>query len=180
MLENITFINPEFFLLLLLLPLLGAWYFFRHNTHYATLKMPSLKSLEGMTSWRGQGRIILPLLRALAFIALVIALARPQEVLKQEEIKAEGIDIMLVMDLSSSMLAQDFKPDRLEVSKSVAAEFVSKREYDRIGLAVFSGEAFTQSPLTTDHEVIKKFLADLKCGILEDGTAIGMEIGYCC
>lgn len=171
-----TFVNPEFFVLLLLLPLLGAWYFFRHNTHYATLKMPTLKSIEGVTSWRGQLRLLLPILRALAFIALVIAMARPQEVLKEEEIKAEGIDIMLVMDLSSSMLAQDFKPDRLEVSKRVAAEFVSKREFDRIGLAVFSGEAFTQSPLTTDHEVIKKFLADLKCGILEDGTAIGMGL----
>ena len=80
------------------------------------------------------------------------------------------------MDLSSSMLAQDFKPDRLEESKRVAADFVNKREHDRIGLSVFSGEAFTQCPLTTDHKVVKEFLAGLKCGLLEDGTAIGMGL----
>ncbi|MEM8909555.1 MAG: VWA domain-containing protein, partial [Bacteroidota bacterium] len=115
-------------------------------------------------------------LRAVAFAALVIALARPQETLKEEEIKAEGIDIVLVMDLSSSMLAQDFKPDRLQVSKNVAVEFVSKRQHDRMGLAVFAGEAFTQCPLTTDHAVLKNFLTELECGILEDGTAIGMGL----
>jgi len=103
-------------------------------------------------------------------------MARPQLTLQEEEITADGVDIMMVMDLSSSMLAQDFKPDRLEVSKRVAADFVSKREHDRIGLSVFSGEAFTQCPLTTDHRVVKEFLADLRCGLLEDGTAIGMGL----
>ena len=135
--------------------------------------MSSLEALDGITSWRARLRNLLPILRALAFLALVIALARPQETLKEEEIKADGIDIVLVMDLSSSMLAQDFKPDRLEVSKTVAAEFVDKRKYDRIGMAVFAGEAITQCPLTTDHEVVKQFLDMLECGLLEDGTAIG-------
>lgn len=173
---NITFVNPELLLLLLVLPLTAFWYYLRRRERYATLRLPSLEPLAGVSSLRGRLRASLPLLRALAFSALVIALARPQEVLQEEEVKAEGIDIFLVMDLSSSMLAQDFKPDRLEVSKRVAAEFVDKRTYDRIGLSVFAGEAFTQCPLTTDHRVVKEFLANLKCGILEDGTAIGMGL----
>lgn len=171
--ENIAFLNPEAFFLLLLVPILGFWYYLKRKERFVNLKLSSLKALDGVVSWRGQLRKLLPILRALAFISLVIALARPQEVLKEEEVTAEGIDILLVMDLSSSMLAQDFKPDRLEVSKRVAAEFVDKREYDRIGLAVFAGEAFTQCPLTTDHRVLKEFLASLECGILRDGTAIG-------
>ena len=174
--ENINFVNPEFLFLLLLLPIVGVWYYYTYRDRYASIRMSSLKSLEGVESIRGRLRALLPVLRALAFVALVVALARPQETLKEEEITAEGIDIVLVMDLSSSMLAQDFKPDRLEVSKRVAAEFVDKREFDRIGLAVFAGEAFTQCPLTTDHRVVKEFLASLKCGILEDGTAIGMGL----
>lgn len=171
-----TFINPEFFLLLLLLPVIGGWYYWRYRQHYATLRMSSLQSVAHITSWRGRLRALLPTLRAFAFMLLVIAIARPQKTLKEEEVKAEGIDIVLVMDLSSSMLAQDFKPDRLEVSKRVASEFVSKREFDRIGLAVFAGESFTQCPLTTDHSIVKEFMASLKCGILEDGTAIGMGL----
>lgn len=174
--ENITFVHPGFLLVLLLLPIIGFWYYYAYKNRYAILRMSSLESINSISSIRGQLRALLPILRALAFIMLVIALARPQETLKEEEIKAEGIDIALVMDLSSSMLAQDFKPDRLEVSKRVAGEFVDKREFDRIGLAVFAGEAFTQCPLTTDHRVVKEFLAGLKCGILEDGTAIGMGL----
>jgi len=174
--ENITFVNPEFFLLLLLLPLIAAWYYFRYRQRYPEMRMSSLESLSEVQSIRGRLRALLPILRVLSFIALVIAMARPQLTLKEEEIKAEGVDIVLVMDLSSSMLAQDFKPDRLEVSKKVASDFVDKREYDRIGLGVFAGEAFTQCPLTTDHRVVKEFLAGLRCGILEDGTAIGMGL----
>ncbi|MEL6865645.1 MAG: VWA domain-containing protein [Bacteroidota bacterium] len=174
--ENITFVNPEFFLLLVLIPAIGLWYYFRYREQFPTLKMSGLQAFRGSQSIRGRLRVLLPVLRALAFTALVIAMARPQETLKQEEVKAEGIDISLVMDLSSSMLAQDFKPDRLEVSKRVASDFVDKRAYDRIGLAVFAGEAFTQCPLTTDHRVLKEFLAQLECGVLDDGTAIGMGL----
>ena len=176
MFENITFVNKELFILLLLLPLLGAWYFFQYKKRYPTLQMPSLEAVKGISSWRGKLRAILPILRVLTFLFFIIALARPQQTLKEEEIKAEGIDIALVMDLSSSMLAQDFKPDRLEVSKQVASDFIDKRQHDRISLAVFAGEAFTQCPLTTDHRVLKEFLGGLKCGILEDGTAIGMGL----
>jgi len=174
--ENIEFVNPEFFLLLLLLPVIGIWYYRQRSRYYATLRMSSLESIRKMTSWRGWLRGALPLLRVAAFVALVIAMARPQEVMKEEEVEAEGIDIMLAIDLSSSMLAQDFKPNRLEVSKRVAADFVDKRKYDRIGLAVFAGEAFTKCPLTIDHEVLKTFLEELECGTLEDGTAIGMGL----
>lgn len=176
MFSNITFLHPWFFLLLLLLPAV-AWYRYRRRQlHYASLKMPTLEAVRGMRSWKGALQHTLPFLRALAFVSLVFALARPQLTLKEETIKAEGIDIFLALDLSSSMLAQDFKPDRLEVSKKVAIEFVGKRQYDRIGLAVFAGEAFTQCPLTTDHRVLVDFIENLRCGMLEDGTAIGMGL----
>jgi Ca-activated chloride channel homolog len=173
---NIQFLNPELFLLLLLLPLVGWRYLQRRRQHYATLRMPSLQSVQGKGSWRAKLRVALPLLRTIAFVALVVAIARPQEIFKEETVDAEGIDIMLVLDLSSSMLAQDFKPDRLEVCKRVAADFIDKRPYDRLGLAVFAGEAFTLCPLTTDHRVLKSFLQQVNCGMLEDGTAIGMGL----
>jgi len=175
-LDRIDFLNPEFLLLFLVIPAIAAWFFFKKEDPHVSLKMPTLAGIAGMSSIRSTLRRYFPLLRVLAFSALVIAIARPRQTLKEEDIKAEGIDICLVMDLSSSMLAQDFKPDRLEVSKRVAADFVEKREYDRIGLSVFSGEAFTQCPLTTDHRIVKEFLASLRCGILEDGTAIGMGL----
>lgn len=107
---------------------------------------------------------------------LILAMARPQSEHAEEHVKGEGIDIFLVMDLSSSMLARDFEPDRLTVSKQVAIDFVSHRTYDRIGLAVFAGESYTQCPLTNDHEVLKEYLGSLACGTLEDGTAIGMGL----
>lgn len=177
LLKNIQFVNPEFLWLLLLIPLLGAWYYFKYKDRYASMRIPGFEFTSHFSSTlRGKLRGLLPILRMLCIGALVIAMARPQEILKEEEIKAEGIDIILVMDLSSSMLAQDFRPDRLEVSKKVASEFVDKRSFDRIGLAVFAGEAFTQCPLTTDHEVVKNFLDELRCGLLEDGTAIGMGL----
>lgn len=174
--ENIDFVNPEILGLLFLIPAIVVWYIYQNKRRYVRLKMSSLGSIDEFSSLRGNLRKYLPVLRVLAILFLIIALARPQRTLKEENIKAEGIDIFLVMDLSSSMLAQDFKPDRLEASKRVAADFVDKRQHDRIGLSVFSGEAFTQCPLTTDHKVVKEFLAGLKCGLLEDGTAIGMGL----
>ena len=174
--KNLEFVNPELLLLLLLIPAIAVWFFVKKKDQHVSIKMSNLESIANISTIRSTLRRYLPLLRALALAALVIALARPRQTLKEEDIKAEGIDICLVMDLSSSMLAQDFKPDRLEVSKRVASDFVSKREHDRIGLSVFSGEAFTQCPLTTDHRVVKEFLAGLRCGMLEDGTAIGMGL----
>ena len=175
-LVNIEFVNPEFFGLLIFIPLVFIWWYMRGKGSQVFFTLPSLEAISSYRSIRNKLYPIVPLLRILAFVAFVAALARPQLALKEEEVKAEGIDIMLVTDLSSSMLAQDFDPDRLTVSKEVAKEFVDKREYDRVGLVVFAGESFTQCPLTTDHRVIKDFLDNLECGMLEDGTAIGMGL----
>jgi Ca-activated chloride channel family protein len=172
--KNLHFVHPEWLLLLLLLPA-GIWWLWKKRRQL-TLRLTGVAGLPARISFRTVLAKWLPALRLLAFAAGVLALARPQLTLKEEEIKAEGIDIFLAMDLSSSMLAKDFDPDRLEVSKRVAADFVEKRVHDRIGLAVFSGEAFTQCPLTTDHRVVREFLANLQCGFLEDGTAIGMGL----
>jgi Ca-activated chloride channel homolog len=176
MLKNTEFANPEFLLLLLLLPLIAWWYRGRYKTHYAPITMSNLAMFSGNSSWRGRLRFLLPILRGLVFVVLTVAMARPQKLLSEEDVQADGIDITITLDLSSSMLAQDFEPDRLEVAKKVASDFVEKRAYDRIGLVVFSGEAFTQCPLTTDHVVVKEFLANLQCGFLQDGTAIGMGL----
>jgi len=111
-----------------------------------------------------------------AVTILIIVLARPQSTDKFQDVSTEGIDIMLALDISGSMLARDFKPDRLEASKDVATEFISGRPYDRIGLVVFSGESFTQCPLTTDHAVLINLLREIQSGMIEDGTAIGMGL----
>ncbi len=140
------------------------------------MPLPGIGSVESTRSIRSILSSMLPLLSLLALSLMIIALARPQLALTEEEVTAEGIDIMMVMDLSSSMLAQDFAPDRMTVSKQMAIEFVDKRPYDRIGLVVFAGESFTQCPLTVDHKIVKDFLSSLQCGLLEDGTAIGMGL----
>ena len=162
MFKNFEFAHPEFFALLLLLPLVGWWYRQHYRTHYATLTLSSLTAFRGRSSRRGRARFLLPLLRGLAFIALTVALARPQRLLSEEDVQTDGIDIMIALDLSSSMLAQDFEPDRLTAAKRVAANFVQKRTFDRVGLVAFSGEAFTQCPLTTDHNVVQEFLQQEK------------------
>ncbi len=168
--------NPEFLLLLLLIPIIGLVFYLKKPDRKVKMLLPSLKSLEGISSIRGKLLPLIPILRTLAFIAFVIALARPQLALKEEEITADGIDIMMAMDVSTSMLNTDFPPTRIEVSKYLAVDFISKRKYDRIGLVVFAGESFTQCPLTTDHRVVKNFIKSLQCGMLEDGTAIGMGL----
>lgn len=173
---DISFYNPFLLGLLLLLPLLW-WYRRRQGPRrYPSMRLPRLEGVQHAHTWRSRSRWLLPALRYLALAAGIVALARPQTIYTEEKIKAEGIDIVLVMDLSTSMLAQDFQPNRLEVSKQVAQEFVSKRPYDRLGLVIFSGEAFTRSPLTTDHRILQNYLAQLQCGILKDGTAIGMGL----
>lgn len=169
-------LHPEFLYLFLLLPVAVFWYWLRYRKRYPTFRLSSLQAVRAGGSWRGRLQVVLPILRGFAFAALIFALARPQEALQEEKVKGEGIDIMLSMDLSSSMLAMDFKPNRLEVSKRVASDFVDKRTFDRVGIVVFAGEAFTQCPLTTDHRIVKEFLSRLECGRLEDGTAIGMGL----
>lgn len=175
--SDISFKSPWLLLLLLLLPLI-FWLRSRYGPNlYPVIRLSRSKSFAGHNSLRARIRDpLLLLLRLFALAALIIALARPQHIFKEEEINAEGIDIVLSMDLSSSMLARDFKPDRLQVSKDVAVDFVEKRPYDRIGLVVFAGEAYTQCPLTTDHAILSDFLKKLECGFLADGTAIGMGL----
>ncbi len=175
--DDIFFANVGCLWLLALLPCVAVWkYLQRKNSRHSAFKISGLAVTLPRT-WRIKAQAWVPFaLRLAAAACLIFAMARPQKMLQEENIKAEGIDIMLVMDLSSSMLAQDFKPDRLSVSKEMAVEFVKKRRFDRIGLVVFSGEAFTQCPLTTDHQVLTDFLKNLQCGMLEDGTAIGMGL----
>jgi Ca-activated chloride channel family protein len=174
--SNWHFASPWWFLCLLIIPAMVWWQYFAKKSQQPVLKMSDLRGISGIHTWKESAHKYLPALLILAATLFIIALARPQRTLTEEKIKAEGIDIMMVMDLSSSMLSKDFDPDRLEVSKMVAKEFVSKRSLDRIGLVVFSGEAFTQCPLTTDHKMVTDFLSDLQVGMLEDGTAIGMGL----
>ncbi len=174
--QHFTFQNPYFFLLLFALPFLWRW-LKKNNSGVSSLKFNNLDALRSFQSPKQYWyKRVFPLLNILTFLFIVIALARPQLPQKEEMIKQEGIDIMLALDLSMSMLAKDFKPDRLEASKNVAISFVQKRPYDRIGLVVFSGEAFSQCPLTTDHEIVKQQINALKTGVLADGTAIGMGL----
>ena len=174
--KHMSFGSPFWLLLLLLLPL--YWFIARrqHSKTNGALSLPLIDTEIDFTSWRTILAKLLPFIVGFAIAATIFALARPQVVLVEERIKAEGIDIFLAMDLSSSMLSKDFEPDRLSVSKAVAIDFVEKRPYDRLGLVSFAGEAYTQSPLTADHKIIQRQLSDLACGYLSDGTAIGMGL----
>ncbi len=175
-LKNLEFQNPYLLLTMLIIPVMAYFHYGYKKREKPALKISHLGILIGAKSWRSTMVGYLPILQLAAFALLLLALARPQLALKEEEVTAEGIDIILALDLSSSMLAKDFEPDRLEVSKRVAAQFVDKRRDDRIGVVVFSGESFTQCPLTSDHRIVKRFLSQLKCGFLEEGTAIGMGL----
>ena len=174
--SNYEFQHPWFLLLLLVIPFMWWWQYKSGKKIESRATFPHVEAIKNIQSFKSLLLYNLPLLRFLGLTALIFALARPVLVLKEEVVKAEGIDIMMVMDLSSSMLARDFKPDRLTVSKQVAKDFIDKRIYDRVGLVVFAGESFTQSPLTTDHRIVKDFLSSLESGMLEDGTAIGMGL----
>ena len=172
--NEISFANPEFFWALLLIPLMIAWYVLRHNKLYGTVKITTLKSFT--TSKYTLLRHSLLGLRCIALAALITALARPQTSLSWQDVTTEGIDIVIALDISGSMLAEDFKPNRLEASKQVAMDFISERPYDRIGLVIYGGESFTQCPLTTDHDVLLNLFDDIQNGMIEDGTAIGMGL----
>lgn len=174
--QGIEFAQPYILLLLLLLPLLGGYYYKKQQEYYATLRLSSTQGFSEGDSWRVKLRPAIQVLQLLAIASLIIALARPRLVLTKENVEVEGIDIMISMDVSPSMLAKDFDPNRLEVSKAVAKEFVDARVHDRIGLIVFAGESFTQCPLTTDHQVLNTFLDNVQSGLLQPGTAIGMGL----
>lgn len=172
--NSIEFASPYFLFGLIIIPLLIVWYIFSCNKQQAYLRFSDTGFFDKLPkSWKSYLRHIVFILEITALSLFITALARPQSSSKNQKINIEGIDIVLAMDISSSMLAADLKPDRLEASKAVASDFVVGRPGDRMGLVVFSGETFTQVPLTTDHSMMLNMLKDMKCGMLEDGTAIG-------
>ena len=175
-LNGIEFAHPGFFWLLIIIPLMVGWYVWKQRQLQGNLSVPTLKGFtikkSNIAPYRHSGIV----LRSLALIALIVALARPQSSLSWQDSTTEGIDIMIASDISGSMLAEDFKPNRLEAGKNIAIDFIKNRPNDRIGLVVFSGESFTQCPLTIDHDVLINMYADIKNGMIEDGTAIGMGL----
>ena len=174
MYSDITFANPGFLYLLILLPLLGGWYWYKLKNNSPGLQFSSTMGFAASNrTWRQYAIHLLFVFRLLALGLLIIVLARPQSTTKSRNVNIEGIDIVMAIDVSSSMLAQDLRPDRLEASKDVASDFIAGRPDDRIGLVIFSGESFTQSPLTSDHSMIRNLFKDIKSGMIEDGTAIG-------
>jgi Ca-activated chloride channel homolog len=159
------------FSLLLLIPFLIFWY--AKKSRQGTVMVSSTRNFGTTQSWKNWFRHIPFLFRILAMICLILALARPQIRNDEELTNGEGIDIILCLDISGSMLAQDFSPNRMEAAKRVASDFIDARPTDRIGLVIFSGESFTMAPLTTDRTVLKNQLFNVESGLLEDGTAIG-------
>lgn len=171
---NFSFAQPYFLLLLLLLP---VWWWWQSRRKAASLRLTSVSALARQPkSWKASLLFLLPLLTSLAMAGTIIALARPQTSSLNETVESEGIDIAISLDVSGSMLAEDFKPNRIEAAKKLAAEFIDARPTDRIGLVIFAGESFTQCPVTIDHRVLKEQLAAVKSGLLIDGTAIGMGL----
>lgn len=175
--NNLEFASP-WVLGLLVLPLAFiAWALARDKKLYPSLKLPILEGVRAHSRpIRGFVKKYLFVLRAVGMTFLVIALARPQTSFSEEEVSTEGIDVIVSLDVSSSMLAADFKPNRLQAAKEKALSFIEGRPNDRMGLVVFAGESFTQCPLTIDHVVVRKMLAEVKNGLIEDGTAIGMGL----
>jgi len=172
--DRISFAHPWVFLFLIIIPVLVFWYIKRQNKVNASVSFSDLGALRGIPStWRIRWRHLLFVLRMVVTALLIVALARPQSSTSRQDVTVEGIDIVTALDISSSMLAEDFTPNRLEAAKSVAEEFINGRPGDRIGLVVFAGEAFTQCPLTTDHAVLQSLFEKIKSGLIEDGTAIG-------
>tara|TARA_B100000482_G_scaffold189572_1_gene171224 strand:+ start:737 stop:1726 length:990 start_codon:yes stop_codon:yes gene_type:complete len=174
--NNYLFINSEFFYLLIIPFVYTIWYFFKKRNINSEILFSNLGPLNKTKTLKSKLRSLPQILNIIAICLLIIALARPQSSTNWEESTTEGIDIVLSMDISGSMLAEDLQPNRLEASKNVAVDFISKRVNDRIGLVIFSGESFTQCPLTTDHNVLINLFTDVKSGMVEDGTAIGMGL----
>ena len=173
-----VFANPNYLYLLLLLIPLVAWYFYKLRKSQASLQVSSAEAFEapGATSWRVYLRHVPFVLRMVAIAVLIVVLARPQSTNSWQNSTTEGIDIVMAIDISTSMLAEDLKPNRLEAAKDVAASFINGRPNDNIGLVVFAAESFTQCPLTTDHGVLLNLFKDIQPGIIQDGTAIGVGL----
>ncbi len=177
--KNITFLHPEFFWLFLALPIAIAWYWFTHKKQRATLKISSTKSFKGSATLIAKLQSLLFVLRMLALSAIIVALARPRSVdVSSKSRTTKGIDIVMAIDVSGSMLAKDLKPNRLEALKRVAAEFVEDRANDRIGLVVYAGESYTRTPVTSDKTVILQSLKTVEYddSLIADGTGIGVGL----
>ena len=176
MLDNVQFANPEFFWLLLLLPLAILWFFLTRREQMASVKLSTSKAFSS-SSWLTKLKPMLFVLRLLALASVITALARPQiEDISTRTKTTKGIDIVMAIDVSSSMLARDLKPNRLSALKEVAADFIKKRPNDRIGLVAYAGESYTKTPITSDKSIVLRALKDIVYGQLEDGTAIGMGL----
>ncbi len=174
---DVTFANKGFLFLLLLIPALSVWYYFRQKYRESDVRFSSLTPFSEISSTRKERARHLPFILRMAVLTLLIfALARPQSTSHGENVYSEGIDIVLALDISGSMIAEDFHPNRVEAAKAVAQEFINGRTNDRIGLVIFSSESFTQCPLTVDYAVLKNLLKVVKPGMIEDGTAIGLGI----
>ena len=178
MFEGIEFLNKQWFWALLVLPLVVVWYIFKHNKQTAELKISSLKGFKLTNSWLPKFKHVLFLLRLLALALLITALARPQTIDISSKTKTtRGIDIVMAMDLSASMLAKDLLPNRLEALKRVAADFIKGRPNDRIGLVEYAGESYTRTPVTSDKAMVLRSLNEMNYNtIIEGGTAIGMGL----
>lgn len=178
MFENIEFLNKELFWFLLLIPIAIVWYVFKHNKQTAELKISSIKGFKNSSSFWSKLRHLLFVFRLLALGLLITALARPRTVDVSTKTKTtRGIDIVMSIDVSASMLAKDLRPNRLEALKNVAADFIDGRPNDRIGLVEYAGEAYTKTPITSDKSIVQRSLRDIKYNtIIEGGTAIGMGL----
>ena len=175
--KDIQFAEKHWFWLFIIIPILLAWYIYKLKTYEGELNYSSFNLFTGIkSSLKAKLRHVLFLLRLICYSLLILAIARPQSRSSWKDTKTEGIDIVVSLDVSLSMLAKDFKPNRLEVAKEVLGDFIDARPNDKIGLVVFGGEAFTQCPLTTDHKIIKNMFTEIKAGMLDQGTAIGLGI----
>lgn len=173
---NYTFVNSEFLYLLVFPLILTIWYILKGSLMNSSIIFSDTSLIKNKQTIKIKLRHLPYILKIIALLLIIIAFARPQSSINWEESTTEGIDIILAMDISGSMLAQDLKPDRLEASKNVAIDFIQKRKNDRIGLVIFGGESFTQCPLTTDHSVLTNLFQNVKSGMIDDGTAIGMGL----
>lgn len=177
--DKVTFLNPGFFWLFLALPLAIGWYIWKRKQQQATLRVSSLQGFKAAPSWLAKLKPVLFAFRLLALSAMIVALARPQSVDVNSRTKTtRGIDIVMAMDVSGSMLAKDLKPNRLEALKNVAADFVDERPNDRIGLVVYAGESYTKTPVTSDKELVKEAIKSVRYddNVLKDGTGIGVGL----
>ncbi|MWB93543.1 VWA domain-containing protein [Flavobacterium sp. GA093] len=175
---KITFLNPEFFWLFLIIPIAIAWFFWKRNEQSATLKISSTQGFKGSESFLTKFKPFLHVFRIIALCSLIIALARPRTVDISNQTKTtKGVDIVMAIDVSGSMLAKDLKPNRMEALKRVAADFVEERPNDRIGLVLYASEAYTKTPVTSDKAIILEAIKSIKYDqVLQDGTGIGMGL----